>query len=107
MKASASEAKRAHDVSAEVGTWYRPIKKPVTLRIDADVLAWFKKQGSGYQTRINQALRRMMLDEAERIQGVKSTDEPGFSRIRAQGSTPQPGYLTPIYPGYSTATSLA
>jgi len=63
LKASASETKRAHDVSAAVGTWYRPIKKPVTLRLDADVLAWFKKQGSGYQTRINQALRRIMMDE--------------------------------------------
>ena len=62
LKASASEAKRAHDVSAEVGTWYRPIKKPVTLRIDADVLAWFKKQGPGYQTRINRALRNVMLE---------------------------------------------
>jgi uncharacterized protein (DUF4415 family) len=41
---------------------YRPIKKPVTLRIDADVLAWFKKRGPGYQTRINQALRRVMLE---------------------------------------------
>jgi len=69
LKASASEAKRAHDVSAEVGTWYRPIKKPVTLRIDADVLAWFKKQGNGYQTRINQALRRIMLDEQKESKG--------------------------------------
>ena len=40
--------------------FYKPIKKPVTLRLDADVLAWFKKQGRGYQTRINRALRRVM-----------------------------------------------
>jgi len=39
---------------------YRPRKKPVTLRLDADVLAWFKKGGPRYQTRINGALRRMM-----------------------------------------------
>ena len=31
--------------------------KPVTLRLDADVLRWFKAQGAGYQTRINAALR--------------------------------------------------
>ena len=62
LKASASEGKRAHDLIAEVGSLYRPIKKPVTLRIDADVLAWFKKQGPGYQTRINQALRNVMLE---------------------------------------------
>ena len=32
-------------------------KKQVTLRIDPDILAWFKRQGQGYQTRINAALR--------------------------------------------------
>jgi uncharacterized protein (DUF4415 family) len=40
--------------------YYRPIKKPITLRVDADILAWFQKQGRGYQTRINQALRKVM-----------------------------------------------
>ena len=44
----------------ELGEYYKPIKKPVTLRLDADVLAWFKKQGRGYQTRINRALREAM-----------------------------------------------
>ena len=43
--------------------WYRPIKKPVTLRLDADVIAWCKESGRGYQTRINRALRKMMKDE--------------------------------------------
>jgi uncharacterized protein (DUF4415 family) len=43
--------------------WYRPIKKPVTLRLDADVLAWFKTKGRGYQTRINRALRDVMREE--------------------------------------------
>jgi uncharacterized protein (DUF4415 family) len=42
---------------------YRPLKKPVTLRLDADVLAWFKAQGRGYQTRINSALRGVMMRE--------------------------------------------
>ncbi len=37
-----------------------PPKQPVTLRLDADVLAWFKEGGQGYQTRINQLLRRYM-----------------------------------------------
>jgi len=32
------------------------------LRLDADVLAWFKKQGRGYQTRINQTLREVMME---------------------------------------------
>ena len=37
-----------------------PPKQPVTLRLDADVLAWFKEGGPGYQTRINKLLRRYM-----------------------------------------------
>ncbi|WP_203300283.1 BrnA antitoxin family protein [Marinobacter sediminum] len=37
-----------------------PAKQPVTLRIDEDVLAWFKAQGKGYQTRINKLLRQYM-----------------------------------------------
>ena len=45
---------------AVVGKFYRPIKKPVTIRVDADVLAWLKRQGSGYQTRINRLLREAM-----------------------------------------------
>ena len=37
-----------------------PTKQSVTIRLDSDVLAWFKQQGKGYQTRINQLLRRYM-----------------------------------------------
>lgn len=44
------------------GLFYRPIKQQVTLRLDADLIEWFKRQGGtpsgrGYQTRINRALR--------------------------------------------------
>ncbi len=63
LKASADEAKGSHDLIAEIAELYKPIKKPVTLRLDADVLAWFKKQGRGYQTRINRALRKVMMEE--------------------------------------------
>ncbi len=35
-------------------------KQQVTLRVDADVLDWFKAQGRGYQTRINALLREYM-----------------------------------------------
>ena len=45
---------------AVVGKFYRPIKKPLTIRLDADVLAWLKGQGKGYQTRINALLRSAM-----------------------------------------------
>lgn len=37
-----------------------PVKQTVTIRLDSDVLAWFKAQGAGYQTRINQLLRQYM-----------------------------------------------
>ncbi len=37
-----------------------PPKQPVTLRLDSDVLVWFKSQGQGYQTRINKLLRSYM-----------------------------------------------
>ena len=35
-------------------------KKSVTVRLDSDVLEWFRKQGKGYQTRINAVLRTYM-----------------------------------------------
>lgn len=46
--------------NAVIGKFYRPIKKPLTIRLDADVLAWLKSQGRGYQTRINAILRGAM-----------------------------------------------
>ena len=35
-------------------------KKSVSIRLDADVLSWFKRQGRGYQTKINAILRMYM-----------------------------------------------
>jgi uncharacterized protein (DUF4415 family) len=43
------------------GRFYRPVKKQVTARLDADVIDWLKKQGKGYQSRMNAILRREML----------------------------------------------
>ena len=40
---------------------YRPIKKTVQIRLDADVLEWLKQTGPGYQTRANAILRKAML----------------------------------------------
>lgn len=50
---------------AVVGKFYRPVKTSLTIRLDNDVLAWLKSQGSGYQTRINSLLRKAM-DSHER-----------------------------------------
>ena len=38
-----------------------PVKVSFSMKIDADVLAWFKSKGKGYQTRINKALRNVMM----------------------------------------------
>jgi uncharacterized protein (DUF4415 family) len=43
------------------GHFYRPVKRQITARVDADVLEWLKAQGKGYQSRINAILRREML----------------------------------------------
>jgi uncharacterized protein (DUF4415 family) len=64
LSLSAAEGpKRVSISAADLARWYKPTKKPVTLRLDADVLAWFKKRGRGYQTRINRVLRKAMQDE--------------------------------------------
>ena len=47
--------------TADRGRFYRPIKQQLTIRVDADVLAWLKSQGSGYQSRLNDILRNAML----------------------------------------------
>ena len=47
--------------NARRGHFYRPLKRQITERVDADVLDWLKAQGKGYQTRINAILRREML----------------------------------------------
>jgi len=39
------------------GLFYRTGKKSITIRLDADLLAWFKAQGRGYQSKMNRILR--------------------------------------------------
>ncbi|MDR1955485.1 MAG: BrnA antitoxin family protein [Treponema sp.] len=41
---------------------FKPIKKTVYVRLDADVLEWLKSTGAGYQTRLNAILRRAMVE---------------------------------------------
>ena len=50
--------------SARRGVFFRPVKRQLTLRLDADVIAWFKDHapnGEGYQTSINSALREYVI----------------------------------------------
>ena len=53
------EADLKHIVRGIVRQGLRPVssKTSISLRVDADVLQWFKAQGPGYQTRINAVLR--------------------------------------------------
>jgi uncharacterized protein (DUF4415 family) len=51
---------------AEVGKFYRPPKKAVTIRLDTDILDWLKGYGRGYQTRVNWLLRHGMANSAGR-----------------------------------------
>jgi len=65
-----SEAPELPDWSgAKRGLFYRPVKQQLTLRLDADVVAWFKRHttsNEGYQTRINRALRDYVQEHAAR-----------------------------------------
>jgi uncharacterized protein (DUF4415 family) len=40
---------------------YKPVKRSITCKLDADVIAWLKVKGRGYQTRMNSILRKAML----------------------------------------------
>ena len=48
------------------GRFYRPVKQAVSMRLDADVVAWLKKRSKGYQTRVNSILRQTMMTDIER-----------------------------------------
>lgn len=43
---------------------YKPKKEQITTRIDADILMWLKSHGKGYQTLLNDLLRREMIMES-------------------------------------------
>lgn len=45
------------------GGLYRPVKRQLTVRIDADILTWLKSQGTGYHSRLNQILRSAMVKD--------------------------------------------
>ena len=49
--------------TVRAGHLYKPVKQAVSMRLDADVVAWLKQSGPGYQTRANQILREKMLAE--------------------------------------------
>jgi uncharacterized protein (DUF4415 family) len=57
------------------GMLYRPIKRPVTMRLDADVIQWLKQDGPGYQTKANAILRTAMMHSPVSKQAAKASGE--------------------------------
>jgi uncharacterized protein (DUF4415 family) len=47
--------------------WDRPRKQRISLRVDCEVVDWFKSKGPGYQTRINRILRTVMVESKRRM----------------------------------------
>ncbi len=67
---------------SEIGKFYRPKKKPVTMRLDSDVIAWLKSGGRGYQTKANWLLRNAMLHFAGETSFRGGQGGPGNRKAR-------------------------
>jgi uncharacterized protein (DUF4415 family) len=46
--------------------FYKPVKQQLTVRLDTDVIAWLRRQGKGYQTRLNAVLRGAMMKDLKK-----------------------------------------
>jgi uncharacterized protein (DUF4415 family) len=68
---------------AEIGKFHSPRKKPVTMRLDSDVIDWLKAYGRGYQTKANGLLRFAMLH----YMGVKSPVRNGNPQARRKAGS--------------------
>ncbi|MSO98650.1 MAG: hypothetical protein EXR11_10605 [Rhodospirillaceae bacterium] len=80
---------------------YPPHKKVITLGVDDDVLAFFKRQGKGYQTRMNAVLRTFMVHKsmtanrkksggAKPVHGLAETQAPYRAGKKAKRRTAKP-----------------
>lgn len=56
----------ADEETAPESRWSRPRKRRISLRVDVEVVDWFKSKGPGYQTRMNRILRRVMMEGKKR-----------------------------------------
>jgi len=50
--------------------FYRPVKRQITLRLDADVIAWLRRSGKGYQTKANALLRQLMVKDVNKARAA-------------------------------------
>ena len=105
--------------NARRGLFYRPVKKQITLRIDADVIGWFRgraKNGRGYQTDINRALRQYVESKEKRVviagspiieRGVRNATEKVSRRLGRRQVSPIRNRLFRLAPrlrGYVVTT---
>jgi uncharacterized protein (DUF4415 family) len=67
--------------------FYRPVKKQLTLRLDADVIFWLRQHGRGYQTRANALLRAAMLQDVN--QRTSRSDRSALPVAVGVSSTPK------------------
>ena len=74
--------------AAEMGKFYRPAKKPITMRLDLDVIEWLKADGRGYQTKANWLLRSAMLHYSRNanLDGDAGTQRLGRGRRQKKKS---------------------
>lgn len=49
--------------SMVLNPWYRPKKVQITARLDSDIVSWLRRSGKGYQTRLNDILKKIMLED--------------------------------------------
>ena len=68
------------------GALYRPIKRPVTMRLDADVIEWLRQDGPGYQTKANRLLRSEMIRSYTEKKNVRASTGSNQRRSRKSGT---------------------
>jgi uncharacterized protein (DUF4415 family) len=56
----------AEEETGAEARWNRPRKRRISLRVDVEIVDWFKSKGPGYQTRINRILRKVMVEGKKR-----------------------------------------
>jgi uncharacterized protein (DUF4415 family) len=70
--------------------YYKPVKKQLTLRLDADLIAWLRNTGKGYQTRINSILREQMLRERVALLNAEPSRKKPLAGRKTRATVSQP-----------------
>jgi uncharacterized protein (DUF4415 family) len=72
--------------------YYKPVKKQLTVRLDADLIAWLRNAGKGYQTRLNNILRQEMLRERVALLNTEPVGKtsPATRKTRTRATVSRP-----------------